>query len=117
MRVVMRMAFAFVAGQPTGLAAGSDNDARKLRDELRLSGHDHSGCRADVAAVLAQRDATEQHLDVLLAQASIGTCATALRAIEARFDASDEQSGFDLNGSWMLLEHLPSVTRHRLLLT
>jgi hypothetical protein len=117
MRVVRRVAFAFFAGHPTGLAAGSDDGARKLRDELRLSGHDHFGRRADIAAVQAQRDAAQQHLDVRLAQASIGTRGTALRAIEARFDACDEQSGFDLNGSRMLLEHLPRVTRHRLLLT
>ena len=88
----MRMPFALLGARPAGLGAGLHDRARRPGFEL---GHpaEYSARRAtDVAAVLAEADAVDQRRDVMLAEARVRANDAALRAVEARVDARDENA-------------------------
>ena len=107
--VMVCMPLTLLATRAARLEARLHNAAREFRHELRLPAQNSSGRHTDVAAVLTESDAAQHHLHVRCTQAGVSARRAALRAIEARVDARDQRGGLYLNGSWMRLQHLPSV--------
>jgi hypothetical protein len=93
--VVIGVPLALLAASPTRLGAGMHDCQGELRHELRLPAENPAGRDAHVAAVLARPDAADHHANVVLTQASIRACGTALRAIEARVDAGKQSASLN----------------------
>src|SRR5262249_49661179 len=107
--VVVGVPLALRCTEATRLEARLDHRACQLRHELRLPAHDPACRDAHVAAVLAERDAAQQRQDIWFGSGRIAAGGAALRAVEARLDARDQRSRFDLNRLWIRLQHLTSV--------
>jgi hypothetical protein len=62
--VMMRVPLTLIAASPTSFDASLKCNAGELRDELGLPAEDAPGRDTDVTAVLTQRDARHQRLDI-----------------------------------------------------
>jgi hypothetical protein len=109
MLVMVRVSLTLFGTEAAGLETRFDNASSELRHKLRLPAEHASRRDADVAAVLTQRDATEQRRDVRFTEVCVGASSAALRTIEARIDACDQHAGFDLNLPRVRLEYLLGV--------
>jgi len=112
--VVTRVPLALLTARPASLGARLHDRPGKLGFELGLPTEDASRRGTEIAAVLAQANAADQHPDVVLTEARIGTGRTALRAIEAGLDAFHERTGRNSAPPWMRLQQLLCVSHHRL---
>jgi hypothetical protein len=110
---VLRVSRALVAANPTRLCAGLDDRSSDRGLELDLPGEQISRRCADVGAVEVEAQAADKHLDVLLAEACVRAGRAALSAVEARVDATAQNSGLDNRLAWMGLDHLLRVS-HRI---
>jgi hypothetical protein len=107
--VVMRVPLALVAAQPASIGTCANNGCGELGHELRLSGEDPSGRRANVTATQTERGAREELLDVRLGNVRIGARGAALGAVEAGVDAGGQDSDVHLGPAPVGLQHLLGV--------
>jgi hypothetical protein len=76
-----------IAASSTCFDAGLKSNLGELGDELRLAAEDAAGRDADVTAVVTQRDAGNEGLDIRFAEVRVGASCAGLSTVEARVDA------------------------------
>jgi large subunit ribosomal protein L25 len=113
--MVAGMSLALLPASTARLGTSMHDRPGDGRVELRLPAQDATGRRADVAAVLTEPDAPDQHLDVVFTEAGVGARGAALCAIKASLDAFEERRGLHGGAPRVCLQHLLCVSHLHLL--
>jgi hypothetical protein len=108
----LRVPLAFIAADATSLHTGLHDRRRERRLERAYTTEHSARCRAHIRAVEVQANASDLGLDVVLAEAGVGTRRAALRAVVTGLDAADEDTGIHGWLRWVTFHHLPGVS-HR----
>jgi hypothetical protein len=108
----LRVPLAFIAADETGLHTGLHERRRERRLERSYTAEHLARCRAHIRAVEVQANASDLGLDVVLAEAGVGTRRAALRAVVTGLDAANEVTGSHGRLPRVTFHHLPGVS-HR----
>jgi hypothetical protein len=88
--VLLRVPLALLGTGAASQAAGLEHRAQRALVASRAAGSHRAGSNAGIGAVLIEPDALRQLLDHVLAEACIRASGAGLRAVEAGFDATDQ---------------------------
>jgi len=107
--VMARVPLTLIAASPTSFDASLKSNSGELGDELGLPTEDAAGRDADVTAVVTQRDARNEGLDIGLAEVGVSAGRAGLSTVKARVDAGNQRPDFHRECARMRLQNLLGV--------